>query len=358
MNFRRICTHAFLWVAYAVLTVFILYYLNPDYVFHFWDMFFFIANYALVFYGSGLVIFPRFLKSKQYLFCILSLGVLIAIYLGNHYLMAYTFQPFLNPDTPPDLTHSLSSFLITMLDAALPFFVFGYAYWKHGHSLKIEQEKYRLAERNHDLLLRNREVEIQQAQAQLALLKSQIDPHTLYNTLNFLYKKASDVSLEMASAILKLSDMLRYSIKETEVEQVTLQQEIEYIQNYIDLHQLRYRNGLHVDFRLKGSISEVCIIPLVLIPFVENLFKHGYLKDPHEPGQIHLTVENNQFSLMIRNRKGKKSIPSTGLGLSNVKKRLELSYPMTHQLLIEDSLTHYHCQLTIQFASHLTLTPS
>lgn len=191
-----------------------------------------------------------------------------------------------------------------------------------------------------DTLKREREREqlIQEkAKAELAFLKLQINPHFLYNTLNYLYSLAYPVSNQLADAIIKLSGLMRHMITEDADHLVPLKQEIDYLENYIELYRMRFEEHFFVDFEVKGDLDHAKIASLVLIAFVENAFKHGITDDASRPIKICLTVSAGKIIFSVTNSiNNNYKDESGGIGLSNVKRRLELIYSTRHELLVQN----------------------
>lgn len=193
-------------------------------------------------------------------------------------------------------------------------------------------------------------LEVEKTNANFNFLKAQINPHFLHNTLNFLYSRSLPYSPELSEGILTLSEIMRYALNDTNTPngKTLLKDEIEHVRNVIKINQLRFSNNLQVHFDVKGVINGATIIPFVLITIVENAFKHGNLKDTGHPLEIHLEVNDNQLFFYCRNKKktGPKEL-STGIGLDNIKKRLELAYKDQFKLDIKDEQDFYTTQLTI-----------
>lgn len=194
------------------------------------------------------------------------------------------------------------------------------------------------------------QLEVEKSQANLNFLKAQINPHFLHNTLNFLYAKSLPYSPELSEGILTLSDIMRYALSEGNARngKAPLKDEIEHVRNVIKINQLRFSNSLNVQFEVNGVLNGAVIIPFVLITLVENAFKHGDLKNVESPIHIKLTVDNNKLYFYCRNKKktGPKEI-STGVGLDNIKKRLELAYGNGFSLNVKDEAVFYTTELTI-----------
>lgn len=194
------------------------------------------------------------------------------------------------------------------------------------------------------------QLEVEKSQANFNFLKAQINPHFLHNTLNFLYAKSLPYSSELSEGILTLSDIMRYALSEGNAKdgKAPLKDEIEHVRNVIKINQLRFSNNLNVKFNVEGVVNGATIIPFVLITLVENAFKHGDLKSTEYPIDIALKVNDPQLSFYCRNKKknGPKEL-STGIGLDNIKKRLELAYGSDYRLNVKDESDFYTTELTI-----------
>ena len=189
--------------------------------------------------------------------------------------------------------------------------------------------------------------------AELAYLKAQINPHFLFNILNSIYALALERSDRTAEAVVKLSSMMRYVLLETGRDRVPLQEEIAYVTDYTALQQTRFEGALHLDFGVTGNPENKTIAPLLLIPFVENAFKHGV--NPEQPSaiQIRIDIGETELRLQVANKKvGVRVQPSgpAGLGIDNTRQRLGILYPGRHLLSIEDNPEDFCVLLTL----HLT----
>jgi sensor histidine kinase YesM len=194
------------------------------------------------------------------------------------------------------------------------------------------------------------QLEMQISQANFNFLKAQINPHFLHNTLNFLYAKSLPYSEELSEGILTLSDIMRYALSKGNQKdgKAPLKDEIEHVTNVIKISQLRYSNQLKVNFDVSGEVEGAMIIPFVLITLVENAFMHGDLKNPDYPIDIKLEVKGNKLYFYCRNKKraGPKQL-STGIGLDNIKKRLDLAYGDNYQFTVKDEPDFYTAELNI-----------
>ena len=195
----------------------------------------------------------------------------------------------------------------------------------------------------------------QQQSSELALLRSQINPHFLFNTLNNIYSLVYSKSQEAPSAIMRLSSIMRYMLYDSNAEKVPLSKEIEYITSFIDLQKLRTHQENFVIFNINGSIQNRNIEPMLLIPFVENAFKHGSKKASPAitlslnilPSQIFFSVTNP-----MREENTVWDNPSNGnhggFGLENIKRRLNLLYPNKHTLTISKENNLYQVELLLE----------
>ena len=189
-------------------------------------------------------------------------------------------------------------------------------------------------------------------QAELSALKHQINPHFLFNILNGLYGLAFRNDDEpTAEGIAKLSLMMRYMLYESNSNLVALPKELEYIQHYIDLQKLRIQVPENVQLKVTGEVAEKKIAPMVLIPFIENAFKHGISTIHSSFIEISLNLQADSLVFVVinpihREGRGGQDTPG-GIGLQNVRRRLELLYPDRHQLIIKAEDARYYIQLTL-----------
>ena len=191
----------------------------------------------------------------------------------------------------------------------------------------------------------------EKVETELKLLKSQIHPHFLFNTLNNIYALALQKSDQAPDAIIKLSELLDYLIYHGENEQVPLLKEIELIDHYIELEKLRYGDRLQASFKKTGDPDKVTIAPVMLLPFVENAFKHGISQSRKNVWlKIHLEISDRSINFHIENSKpgitAKVSTPG-GIGLENLKRRLAILYENRYSLEILDKEDIYSVRLNL-----------
>ena len=189
--------------------------------------------------------------------------------------------------------------------------------------------------------LKQKETEVlarEKARAELQLLKAQIHPHFLFNTLNNIYYFTLSASSRAPEMIKRLSDMLSYILNECDRPTVPLEKEIKLIQDYMALEKIRYGDPMDMTIDIKGNPQNKMVAPLLLIPFIENSFKHGASKMLLHPYiKVNISIEENNLLFLLSNNKPEITVPpikSGSIGLKNVKKRLQLLYPDRHELNI------------------------
>lgn len=199
------------------------------------------------------------------------------------------------------------------------------------------------------LRLQLMQVEQEKLNAELSFLKAQINPHFLFNTLNSIYSLAIQKSDKTADAVVQLSNLMRYVIKDTHGKDVELAKEIDYITNYINLQKSRLGDTVQVAYGVQGTPDGYRIAPLILISFVENAFKHGVNPDENSSLRITITVANQQLSLQVINNKVRsvQHEEFSGIGLANTRERLEHLYPGGHTLTIREDEHTFCVNLTI-----------
>jgi len=186
-----------------------------------------------------------------------------------------------------------------------------------------------------------RQLEKEKLVAQISSLKSQINPHFLFNTLNNIYATALDTSPRAADMVDKLSEMMRYTMKDTQNDFVPLEEEINYLNNFIELQKLRFESKIKFDYTIEGEFTKLQIAPMLLIPFVENAFKHGVNSEQDSNIRININASESELHFLVANNKvdiqsGIKE-NSSGLGIENTKNRLVLIYPSRHLLTIKET---------------------
>lgn len=226
-----------------------------------------------------------------------------------------------------------------------PYFGLSFPYlvaWVFSGTVKFSMDYLRLERRRKDS-------ENENLKSELSLLRSQISPHFMFNVLNSLTALARKKSDGLEPVIIKLSQLMRYTIYHSAVQRVELETEMEYIQNYIDLQRLRFGQHISINFEKKISQPDFLIEPMLLISFVENAFKHGSVLVTNPVIDISIACSDGMLKFDVRN----KFVPHTepnethGVGLKNVKRRLELLYENKYELKIKDEAPWFIVNLTL-----------
>lgn len=195
-----------------------------------------------------------------------------------------------------------------------------------------------------------KEVETEKLNTELSFLKSQVNPHFFFNTLNNIYSLAVVGSEKTAPAIMKLSAIMRYILTDTQSDTVPLENEVNFITNFIDLQRVRLTDKVVVAFTTEGTITNQQIAPLLFIPFVENAFKYGVSTKEHSTIAITIKATDNAVHLYTTNTIVKADngiLDTTGIGINNVKRRLDLLYPNNHKLVITNDVNQFFVTLDI-----------
>lgn len=300
-------------------------------VFHF--------NIILGVYINLYILIPRFLGRKKYWQYVLLFAVLLAITAQlNIFIFNYAID------------YLLPGYFFVANFTFLQLVQFGFVYLGLTSLIKLSKAWFRLQE-SKSVLIR---LEKEKAGAELLFLKSQINPHFLFNSLNNIYSLALKKDPLTPQTLLRLSEVMRYMIYESATDLVPLKKEINYIDNYIDLQRLRIRDKTSIVYEVTGTVNDQQVAPLIFIVFIENSFKHGIKAGLHDAYVIiKLHVDDNRLHLFIENSKGVvdnvEKEESKGLGLENVKRRLDLLYPKQHKLTFNNTEEKYVVQLELNF---------
>ncbi len=287
---------------------------------------------------------PKFLlKQKYILFSVFFLfSGLASIFLQR----CFVFY-ILNPEYGkmyPLFSWSLIGFTV---------FYFSFAILAVG--IKVFKEWYKKSLETSNMQRDKLNMELQLKNAELKLLKAQIHPHFLFNTLNNLYGLTLEKSDHAPEVVLKISALLNYMLYDCNAEKVPLKKEIDHIKNYIELEKLRYSGHLSLSFVQNGEPAGIMVAPLLLIPFVENCFKHGVSKlTQNAEISIQMIILPDRLDFFAKNSKTNHSPApkynyTEGIGLKNIKQRLILSYPDKHMLLIAESEEYFEVRLKLIF---------
>ncbi len=343
----RLLRHIAFWVVYTFLTA-VIYVQFSDGVWSLQRQLFLGAVWlpARILYCYPLMywVLPKFLlKGKYVQFGLIILLWFVAGWFLNYLFRVYFFIPLQEYLQIKNIVRGgwqPGSFLLLTTAAGLTSIIVLFKYWfkKQQEWLQAEKEK---------------------VTAELQLLKAQIHPHFLFNTLNNIYSFSLEYSPKTPGLILKLSSLLSYMLYDCKSEEVLLEKEVEIMKNYIDLEKERYGNKIDISWNVEGGIKDKYIAPLLILPFLENAFKHGTSEQLEKPWlSVDISVKQDTLRCKIANSKNE-YLPASprGIGIQNVKKRLAFLYPDRHELKMNDEGNFFVVSLIIDLKSQRTQQP-
>jgi sensor histidine kinase YesM len=306
----------------------------------FWEIasqnYWFLISDMLATYITIYVFLPRYLATRNLVvFLLQNLGTLIFCVLLNRGITLYIFIPLYLPEYIGELDffrfdiflQIISVYFVVIFAAAFKFAQYFY---------REKQEKTSLEKQN--------------LMSELALLRTQINPHFLFNTLNNIDSLIFSNPEKASELLIRLSDIMRYMLYDSSTEKVPIEKELHYLNNIIDLQTLRIKNKDFIQFTVEGDAGSLMISPMIFIPFVENAFKHCD-KTSKSPGiEINIQIQNSSVSLFTKNYIPEKEVSKDevgGIGMYNVKRRLELLYPNKFNLEIKKTKETFSVFLNI-----------
>jgi two-component system, LytTR family, sensor kinase len=292
---------------------------------------------AFFFFKNGVFRF-YFLHKKLFIAVLNFFIIAFTFYFFSYLVMVYLVGGLIDAGNPyyQKIRITDMQFVTNILMKLFTYGLFAYMFWTFEKLLMIQKEKAALNE--------------QKLQVEYNYLKSQINPHFLYNTLSFFYSRMLKQDKQAANGIAALSDIMRYSLESGDNDgKVKLEQEVEQIENYILLQQLRFDQQLHINFKYNTPLPSVSVLPHIFITLVENAFKHGITDNPAHPLTILLQVSPYELSFSVQNRKSNKEKDRApgGIGLYNLQERLKLTYPGKHEYNARDTTDEYSTNLKI-----------
>ena len=287
---------------------------------------------VISFYTHYHFLFSRFLRKRKVGLSILISGTIAA----GAMLCGFLFTALASAEAGVCIQGgwpyaSMITFALAGIFGILATVLKGFLTW--FGELKLKEE---LMEKNHKM--------------ELALVKSQLDPHFLFNTLNNIDVLIIKDPEEASKYLNKLSDIMRFMLYETKGEEIPLEQELEYIEKYIELQKIRTANQNYVQYEVSGEATAKKVAPMVFIPFIENAFKHSTNKKLDHAVDIDIHIDDQAIRFKCENKfeeNGKTPSRSSGLGNELIQKRLNLLYPDHHTLKVDRQADHYTVELTI-----------
>jgi sensor histidine kinase YesM len=291
--------------------------------------------YAITIYGNILFLYPRFYQKEKYVwYVVLVILFLLAIGLVRGYTTMWLYNQFF-AKTPELITVKT---LLNFISGGILIFIMSLIFRIALAYFKLKQQ--------------TEEIMVQKSQAELNLLKSQVQPHFLFNTLNNIYYEAYKEAPRTAALIERLSDIMRYFVDESPKDDVAITTEVQFLENYIELEKIRIRHGVEVSFE-KTYNSDLRIPPMLLMTFVENIFKHGIDKSSIE-NRVSISLKQQQGYLLFKTSNSIYDVPlnnqPNGFGIANLKKRLTMLYGENFELAIDKNDRNFNTFLKIPLA--------
>jgi hypothetical protein len=302
----------------------------------------YMTDFLVAFYGGYFLVAPLLFIRKKYGKAVLAILLVLAAMVLVRWLVEFKMLlPYLHFDNYFGRPIQLWIYSKNCIGYTYRYLLFGLLVYFLTASYKIEREK--------------KEIEKEKIQAELSFLRSQINPHFLFNTINDIYALTYIRDPRAPDALLRLSAILRYMIYEGVNEQVLLEKELAYLNDYIQLQSIGMKNILYFEFSVCGEVNHQKISPLLMIPFVENIFKHGVIDDPAYPARLSLQITEERLFLQSSNKvKAKQKDATGGIGLSNVRRRLELLYPGRHIFILSDEAKLFSCSLELDLTAAIS----
>ena len=292
---------------------------------------------AFCFYSNFLFVAPELFIKRNYFKSVLFVVLILVVLVCWRYVVEFWFfKPILGFDNYNGKPVTFKYYINNVFYYYFPvYFIYGIMYFFTESWYQNKQ--------------RQQEFEKEQATAELTFLRSQINPHFLFNSINDIYSLTYQQSELASVALLKLSEILRYMLRDSKGEFMLLQSEIKYLENVIELQRISAKENANIEFSIEGYVGNQKIATLLFIAFTENAFKHGILTDPKNPIKISLKATNSNIQFTVQNKKNNDQKDKTGgIGLYNVRRRLILIYPDRHSLVISDKDDFYTVNLTLQ----------
>lgn len=287
---------------------------------------------AVIIYANLGFLIPRLAQKGQYLLYVLGLAACFGFYV----LMKNIHDVYLN-----DLIHKTSPTFLRY-----SFYNFSIAMFYMAFSLALELSKQWYFQRE-----KLRQMELEKVNTELEYLKSQINPHFLFNSINTIYFQIDKHNSPAREALSRFSDMLRYQLYECNGKEIPIEREIAYLSNYVELQRMRRDDNYQIEFVKEESVRNFTIAPLLMIAFVENAFKYvSHHSDKANVIRIYLNYVDGVFQFDVTNTRDKTSVQPEhgGIGLKNVQRRLALIYNGKHDLNVRESEEQFSVQLRLK----------
>jgi two-component system, LytTR family, sensor kinase len=346
---RQAGTHVLAWALFIAYEVSIIFFTSTPQRVYWWEYLGFYLLNILLFYVNAHVVLSFAFHHRKIPWLLL---LLLPLELGLYILLQYGLDMFYNLLRPvPKPLLFEQRFILSYLWRGLYFIGLSATYWLVRRTIANMRTINQLQVEKLTAQKEKAELEKDLVKSQNAYLQAQINPHFLFNTLNFLYNQVIDVSPKASEGVLLLSEVMRHALSQVHEDgKADLSRELDHIRKYIALNQLRFQHPLQLRLQTAGQLQGLRLPPLLLLTLVENMFRHGDLTDQAYPASVYLNVENNTLFFHTQNKK-RTSYVKTGhsLGLQNARTRLLNTYGASHHSLnIQEDEHYYRVHLQIK----------
>ncbi len=300
-----------------------------------------------LFYAIVNLVFSRFITLKKVTSLLVILFICLLCFISYFYSLEYYIFPYLKisgSKSPP----IFDQFISTGVQQAsnFTFYALGYSFAQRVIHQQIEIGK----QKEQNALLAK-----EKAQTEFQFLRSQVNPHFMFNTLNMVYNEVRKVNIEVSEIVIQFADMMRYTTsQDMQQDEINLQGEIQFVEDFLAIQKRRFKDSLQIDYKIDGNIGSQRIVPMVLFTFVENAIKHGLYDDPEFPLSIRGNLFGDRFTFLVHNHKNPTphgfDKGETGINTTNIRKRLDDVYKNGgYSLDIEDLEDEYIVNFKINF---------
>lgn len=335
----RVWRHVAFWAVYTLIVAFTWQNVGKSFQQNLFNGLMWLPVRMLYCYPLMYWVLPQFLlKGKYTQFAFIILLWAGAGFILNYLFRAYIFIPFQEQFYSGSINRNpweANSFLALTTTAGVTSVIILFKHWMRSQQERMQAEKEKVI-------------------SELQLLKAQVHPHFLFNTLNNIYSFSLENSSKTPEMILKLSSLLSYMLYDCKAEEVSLEKEIEVMKNYIDLEKERYDNKIDISVNIEGDVKDKFIAPLLMLPFLENAFKHG-TSEQMDKIWLSMDISVHKFTLRCKIANSKNEcvpINEMGIGIQNVKKRLRFLYPGKHELKIADEGAFFVVSLLVNLVDY------
>lgn len=331
---RHLAYHALAWTAFILYELSIVFYVSDTRLDHAWEYIGYYALNMLLFYTTSQLVLPLAFRKKGRLYLLL---LLVPLQLSGYILLEYGLEHLYNTlrSFPRQVTLS-QRFVVGFIWRGTYFIGLSTTFWFVWRTFQHQRRISRLELRQLEGARARAELEKDLATAQSAYLQAQINPHFLFNTLNFIFNQVQEGAPKASESVLLLAEVMRHSLTGVQADgKTSLSAEVSHLRHYVSLNQLRFRYPLYIQLDVEGVTGNYRLPPLLLLTFVENIFKHGDLTDAASPATVQVACRDGWLHVATQNKtRPFPPVQGFGIGIRNVRTRLERLY-LSHEYRLD-----------------------